>query len=87
MAQAVVDRQYLLYPELEARFGPTGRQKCVADTCHHLAYLAEAITTSRQALFHDYVAWAKVLLAGHGVPTDDFAYNLHATTLVLKDRL
>jgi MerR family transcriptional regulator, light-induced transcriptional regulator len=87
MAEAVVDRQYLLNPELESRFGAKGRQKCVADTCRHLAYLAQAIASSRPALFRDYVAWAKVLLAGHGVPADDFAYNLYATTLVLKDRL
>lgn len=87
LAQAVVDRHYLLHPELEMRFGPAGRRKCVADTCRHIAYLAEALAVSRPALFRDYVAWAKVLLAGRGVPADDFAQNLSATTLVLSERL
>jgi methanogenic corrinoid protein MtbC1 len=87
LAEAAVDQQYLLHPELTARYGPTGRAKCVKDTAYHLAYLAEALAASRPALFSDYVAWAKVLLAEHGVPVEILADNLRAVSQVLRDRL
>jgi hypothetical protein len=87
LAEAAVDRQYLLHPELAVRYGPAGRAKCVKDTAYHFAYLAEALAAARPAMFSDYVAWAKVLLAEHGVPVESLAENLRAVSQAVNDRL
>jgi MerR family transcriptional regulator, light-induced transcriptional regulator len=76
IADTITDRQYEAYPELAARYGPIGRRRCREDAGYHLSYLAEAIATSLPSLFADYVAWAKVMLAGRGIPADDLAANL-----------
>jgi methanogenic corrinoid protein MtbC1 len=84
MADAVVARHYQLHPELESRYGQRGREKCRADaSCH----LAQALVSSEPVLFGNYVAWAKVMLAGRGIPASDLANNLQVTVDVLKDRL
>lgn len=76
IALEVVERQYRQYPELAERYGPAGRAKCLQDANYHLSYLAEALAASQPALFADYVAWAKVLLAGRNIPARDLAANL-----------
>src|SRR4051794_18295833 len=70
LAEAVVARQYELQPGLRQRYGDGGRAKCVQDTEYHLSYLAAAVTDSSPALFSDYIAWAKAVLAAFG---DDYA--------------
>jgi hypothetical protein len=75
LAEAVVARQYQLQPELPDRYGEAGRAKCVQDTEYHLAYLAAAVTFASPALFAEYVAWAKPVLAAHGVGPDDVERN------------
>ncbi len=87
IADAVVARHYQLRPELESRYGQRGRQKCREDASCHLTYLAQALVACHPALFRDYVAWAKVMLAGRGIPASDLADNLQVTMDVLKDRL
>jgi methanogenic corrinoid protein MtbC1 len=87
LAEAVVDRHYRLRPELEERYGERGRQKCREDAAYHLTHLATALAASRPSLFSDYVSWAKIMLAGRGVPVCDLADNLQVTTEVLKERL
>ena len=76
LAEAVTERHYELSPELDARYGPVGREKCLEDAEFHLSYLAEALAASSPSLFADYVAWAKVMLAARGVPAEDLARNL-----------
>jgi len=87
LAEAVVDRHYRRRPELEARYGEFGRKKCRVDAASHLTYLAQALAASEPALFREYVAWAKVMLGGRGIPASDLADNLQITIEVLKDRL
>ena len=67
LAEAVVSRQYQLQPGLRERYGESGQAKCVQDAEYHLAYLATAVTFSSPALFSDYIAWAKAVLAAFGV--------------------
>jgi methanogenic corrinoid protein MtbC1 len=83
IAETVTARHYELKPELEARYGPAGRAKCSQDAVYHLSYLSEALSLSEPALFADYVVWAKIMLAGRGIPEKDLADNL----LVLRDSL
>lgn len=83
LAEAVTARHFALHPELDRRYGETGRAKCREDVHFHLSSLAEAIAAGSPSLFADYVSWAKVMLAGRGVPEEDLAANLE----VLKDAL
>src|SRR5947209_6088487 len=75
-AEAVVSRQYRLQPGLRQRYGEGGQAKCVQDTEYHLAYLAAAVRYSSPVLFSDYIAWAKAVLAAHGVGPEDVEANL-----------
>lgn len=76
IAAALVARQFAAMPELERRYGAIGREKCLQDAGYHLAYLAEAVGNGDAALFADYIAWAKVMLARRGVPAADLARQL-----------
>ena len=85
LAEAVVARQYALQPGLRERYGEGGRAKCVQDTEYHLSYLAMAVTYSSPALFSEYIAWAKVVLAAFGVGPEDVAQNLVCLRDVLAE--
>src|SRR5689334_15936822 len=87
LAEAVVARQYGHQPGLRERYGEGGRAKCVQDTEHHLAYLAAALMYSSPALFSDYVAWARAVLAGFGVGPEDVEQNLGCLRDVLAEQL
>jgi methanogenic corrinoid protein MtbC1 len=91
LSEAIVARQYELMPELGRRYGSRGRQKCLQDAEYHLSYLAESIATSLPSLFSDYVAWAKIMLAGRGISASDLAVNLecirHSLGLALPEEM
>src|SRR5579871_4180699 len=87
LARKVVDQQYEDQPELWERYGDYGYEKCVQDTELHIAYLAEAVSASSEALFVDYVRWAAVLLEAFKVPKKDFAANLLAMVIVFQYHL
>jgi methanogenic corrinoid protein MtbC1 len=84
LAGAVADRHYLVHPELEARDGYRGRMKLREEAAHQLAFLAQAMSVSRPALFTDYLSWAGVMRAARGLGVDELAANLGFTTDVLK---
>jgi methanogenic corrinoid protein MtbC1 len=87
LAEAVTARHYELFPDLERRFGPAGRARCLQDAHYHLSYLSEAVTSSLPTLFADYVAWAKVVLESRGVPASDLVRNLEVLREVLRRQL
>ncbi|HEX8087701.1 MAG TPA: cobalamin-dependent protein [Blastocatellia bacterium] len=91
LSEAIVARQYELMPELGRKYGGRGREKCLQDAEYHLSYLAESIATSLPSLFSDYVAWAKIMLAGRGISASDLALNLecilHALDLTLTQEM
>jgi MerR family transcriptional regulator, light-induced transcriptional regulator len=84
LAEAMTARQYELMPELAARYGEPGRARCLQDALYHLSYLSQSIAARRPALFADYVAWAKVMLAGRGIPPEDLAANLACMRAALE---
>jgi MerR family transcriptional regulator, light-induced transcriptional regulator len=85
LAEAILARQYARQPELAARYGVNGRAKCLQDVRYHLSFLAEAVAVAHPLLFADYIAWAKVLLAGVHVPAADLAVNLEIMRAVLNE--
>ncbi len=87
VADAIVERHYQLHPELEARYGERGRQKCREDSAYHLTYLSQSLAVSAPTLFNDYIAWAKAMLVGRGIAAQDLEDNLRVMSEVLKARL
>jgi len=52
-----------------------------------LSYLADALAVEIPELFSEYVAWAKVVLAGRGVPEEELATDLAILVDVLREEL
>lgn len=76
IATLVTDRQFAADPRLVERYGERGRRKCTEDAKRHISYLAAALSQGSDALFADYVGWAKILLGRLGMSDDDLATNL-----------
>jgi methanogenic corrinoid protein MtbC1 len=87
LSQSVTARQYELMPELSRKYGSAGREKCLQDAEFHLSYLADSIAASLPPLFSDYVAWAKIMLAGRGISDSDLALNLECIRRALDETL
>ncbi len=87
LAEAITARQYEAQPELAARYGETGRAKCLQDASYHLSYLAESVAASSPSLFSDYIAWAKVMLSARGVPATDLSRNISIMREVVRENL
>ena len=87
LARAIVDRCFRERPELDLRYGAIGREKCLQDTRFHLQYLVQAVAAESEALFLDYVRWAKVMLAGVRVPEKDVVYNLELMEGAIRDQI
>ncbi len=87
LADLLVAREFERHPELEARYGPTGRDKSREDAAYHLAYLAQAVSLASPALYTDYLGWVKVVLAQRKVDPADLAFHLDCLRDVLLERL
>ena len=87
LASAVVQRHFARHPHLAERYGPQGQQKCYQDALYHLLYLSEAVAHSAPSLFREYVAWAKALLVGLGIPTHDLVQHFRLLKEVLSEQL
>lgn len=87
LAEAIVSQQYELQPELAVKYGPAGHLKCMQDARYHLSYLSQAVRVASPALFSDYIAWAKVMLAGRNIPAEDLALNLRCMQAGLRQHL
>jgi len=87
LAEELVSMQLLALPELNARYGSVGREKCLQDARHHLACLADALNAGDSALFASYIAWAKIELGNRGIPAEDLAIQLDLTRTLISGRL
>jgi len=87
LAKALVDREFSLHPELGQRYGAIAREKSLQDAGYHLSYLAQALSAGSGELFHDYVAWARIMLAQRGVLSSDLAFHLECLRDTLLERL
>ncbi len=87
LAEAIVARQYELEPDLQVRYGESGRAKCIQDTAYHLACFSASLGAACPGLFADYVAWAKTMMAARGVRVEDVARTFDCMREVLPQRL
>jgi methanogenic corrinoid protein MtbC1/hemoglobin-like flavoprotein len=85
--EALVEREFARHPELEARYGSVAREKSLQDAGYHVSFLAQALNLDNQAVFTDYVAWAKIVLTHRKVAAADFAFHLECLADVLKERI
>ncbi|MGV3539257.1 MAG: cobalamin-dependent protein [Rufibacter sp.] len=83
LAQETTNLVFQRHPELEGKYGPAGKGKCLEDTKYHLSYLIEAVGADSKVLFSDYVLWAQQVLATRNLPVQD----LHAHLVVLKEAI
>ena len=81
IARAVVEAQFRRWPDLYARYGEAGKEKCVEDLRFHVLYLAEAVGANSPALFRAYAAWVKVLFTGLRIPVEELGESL----VILRD--
>lgn len=87
LATAVAGRHFAAHPETLARYGDAGRTRCLDDARFHLRFLATSLDSRSDAMFLDYVAWAKVVLAKRNVPETDLIDNLRIVAGTLADAL
>jgi len=87
VTEAMVAQQYAQHPELAVRYGERGRLKCLQDANYHLDYLAESLSVAQPLLFSDYLAWARVMLAGRNIPVEDLVVNLECLCDALRQTL
>ena len=87
IAATLVEREFARHPELVQQYGPIDREKSLQDAGDHLAFLAQALALNSPALFRDYVAWAKVMLARRNVLAADLAFHLECLAGVVQEQL
>ena len=87
LADAVVACEFSRNPRLRLRYGPAGRGKSRQDAAYHLAFLADAVDVDSQAVFNDYIGWAKVLLLHFGVLAEDLDQHLRCMAEVVGERM
>jgi methylmalonyl-CoA mutase cobalamin-binding domain/chain len=87
LADAVVACEFSRNPRLRLRYGPGGRGKSRQDAAYHLAFLADAVDVDSQAVFNDYIAWAKVLLLHFGVLAEDLDLHLGCMAEVMNEQM
>lgn len=87
LAEAAVERQYSLQPEIWNRYGERGRELSVRDMAYHIPYLTEAVRASDPSPFVNYVLWVKELFKGLNFPDETLPVMLECMRDVMKETL
>jgi methanogenic corrinoid protein MtbC1 len=86
LAAELTERHFSRRPELAARFGMKGRAKCMDDARFHIRYLAATVALGAPALFAEYLAWARPMLASRRIPVEDLRSDIAELHAVLAER-
>ena len=86
LARAITDALYAERPELLARYGAAGREKCLQDMRYNLEHLAPAVALGDPGLFAGYARWLGSLLGARGIPLDEVARSLVLTREAIGSR-
>ncbi len=84
LASAVTDALYGERPELQAKYGVSGREKCLQDMRHNIEHVAAAVDLGVPELFRDYTVWLDGLLRARHVATDDLLLSLQLMESIVK---
>jgi len=87
LADAVVACEFSRNPRLRLRYGPGGRGRSRQDAACHLSFLADAVDAESQAVFNDYIGWAKVLMLHFGVLAEDLDQHLGCMADVVSEQM
>lgn len=85
LAAAIVDRLYEELPGLDAKYGESGRPRCIVDTRHTLEHLAPATLFDAPGLFAGYIAGAVDLLVARGIAAVEVRHSLDLARRVIGD--
>ena len=85
LAARLTERHFARRPELAARFGAAGRQRCEEDARFHLRYLAQTFALGIPELFGRYLAWAVPMLATRKVPKSDLRADMEELRALLAE--
>lgn len=81
LVDETVTSLYRRSPEMKARYGAAGRQRCREDIAYHFCVLGEAVSAGDENIFLKYVAWGKSVLINRKVKTGDLIECL----LIMQD--
>ena len=84
LAELITSLHFQQHPELEIKYGKSGREKCKEDSLFHLNYLAEAIAADSKEIFNQYLQWAMVMLQSRNIPGEDLLNNLDYMDIASK---
>lgn len=76
LAQLITSIHFTEKPELETRYGKSGKEKTLQDALYHLSYLTEAIRAKSEAIFISYIEWIRIVLEARNVPVEILIDNL-----------
>jgi len=86
LARAITAALYRERPEMLARWGEPGREKCLQDMRYNLEHLAPAVALDAPDMFAGYARWLLGLLQSRGIPAGDVARSLALTRAALGER-
>lgn len=71
IARAVTSSIYAEYPDLMAKHGERGREKCLQDMHYNIEHLIPAVDLENPTMFAEYTRWLNGMLRARGVSTRD----------------
>ena len=86
LALAIADALYRERPELAAKYGDSGRAKCVQDMRYNVEHLAPAVALGDPAMFAGYARWLLSLLTARGIPAGEIERSLALTRAEIGGR-
>jgi hypothetical protein len=87
LADAVTRALYDDMSELHAKYGDSGRQKCLQDLRYTIEHLTSAVDLAQPDLFASYVRWLDALLRARNVSTREVVRSLELMERVVRDHL
>lgn len=87
LADAAMEWFTAKHTDLVKLYGPTAKEKCRADTLHHLRFLEEAVALDSPALFSAYVEWLDNLLIQYHVSHETVRDSIDAVGRAVSEAL
>ena len=84
LADAVIECQAKIQPDLQERYGESGYRFYTRDIKFHFKFLGSALTYLSKGLFGSYVEWVNGLLTDLKVPKEDVVINFQCFKKVFE---
>lgn len=87
LAQTATDALYADMPELTARYGAVGRDRCLEDIRYTIDHLIPAVDLAQPSMFTAYVGWLDELLRARSVSTREVIRSLELIEQAVRNEL